>query len=57
MTRSSEIRRADERDAEAIAAILRGMGNENVGLDGTFDGNRVSGDYNLPAHSGMVFTI
>ena len=20
-------------------------------------GNRVSGDYNLPAHSGMVFTI
>lgn len=39
MTRAPEIRRATDDDAEGIAAILRGMGSENVGLQGTFDGN------------------
>ena len=41
MTRSTEIRRATADDAEGVAAILRGMGKENVGLQGPFDGQYV----------------
>jgi GNAT superfamily N-acetyltransferase len=38
---TTELRRATTADAEGIAAILRGMGKENVGLEGTFDGDRI----------------
>ena len=38
---TTELRRATAGDAEGIAAILRGMGKENVGLEGTFDGDRI----------------
>jgi GNAT superfamily N-acetyltransferase len=38
---TTELRRATAADAEGIAAILRGMGKENVGLEGTFDGDRI----------------
>ena len=41
MTRSTEIRKATPSDAEGVAAILRGMGQENVGLQGPFDGDYV----------------
>jgi len=41
MTRATEIRRAKDSDAEGIAAILRGLGKENVGLEGTFDADRI----------------
>ena len=40
MTRATEIRRATADDAEGVAAILRGMGAENVGLAGPYDGDR-----------------
>ena len=41
MTRATEVRKATDADAEGIAAILRGLGSEPVGLEGTFDGDRV----------------
>lgn len=41
MTRATEIRKAQSTDAEGVAAILRGMGGENVGLQGPFDGQYV----------------
>lgn len=41
MTRATEIRKATPADAEGVAAILRGMGKENVGLQGPFDGDYV----------------
>ncbi len=55
MTRSTEIRRATESDAEGIAAILRGMGKENVGLEGTFDGDRVRAWLKRLGEDGAIF--
>jgi ribosomal protein S18 acetylase RimI-like enzyme len=40
MTRATELRRAGEDDAEAIATIVRTLGSENVGLGPGFDGAR-----------------
>jgi GNAT superfamily N-acetyltransferase len=42
MTRATEIRKATEADCDGIAAILRAMGGENVGLEGPFDAERIS---------------
>ncbi len=39
--RASEIRRATKDDAEEISDILRVLGNENIGLSGTWDVERV----------------
>jgi len=39
--RASEIRRATKDDAEEISDILRVLGNENIGLSGTWDSERV----------------
>ena len=42
-----------------FAAVNPGTGAVTVRLPQTYTdakGNRVSGDYSLPAHSGMVFT-
>ena len=41
MSRAAQIRRATADDAEGVAAILRGIGQQNVGLDGVFDADRV----------------
>jgi GNAT superfamily N-acetyltransferase len=57
MTRSTEIRRATESDAEGIAAILRGMGKENVGLEGTFDGDRVRAWLKRLGDDGALFVV
>jgi GNAT superfamily N-acetyltransferase len=37
MTRTTEFRRATAEDADAIATIVRALGNENVGLGPDFD--------------------
>jgi len=55
MTRSTEIRRATDSDAEGVAAILRGMGKENVGLEGTFDAERVRGWVKRLGDEGAIF--
>jgi GNAT superfamily N-acetyltransferase len=39
--RASEFRRATKDDAEEISDILRALGNENIGLSGTWDVERV----------------
>ena len=40
MTRTTERRKATASDAEAIAAVLRGMGDENIGLGKDWDATR-----------------
>ena len=55
MTRATEIRRATDSDAEGVAAILRGMGKENVGLEGTFDAERVRGWVKRLGDEGAIF--
>ncbi|MGE3074333.1 MAG: N-acetyltransferase family protein [Dehalococcoidia bacterium] len=55
MTRTTDIRRATENDAEGIAAILRGLGSENVGLEGTFDAERVKNWLNRLGTEGVIF--
>lgn len=55
MTRATEIRRATADDAEGLAAILRGMGTENVALEGTFDGARVRAWLDRLGDSGAIF--
>lgn len=55
MTRTTEIRRATEGDAEGLAAILRGLGGENVGLEGTFDGDRVRAWLKRLGDDGAIF--
>ena len=55
MTRSTDIRRANDSDAEGVAAILRGMGKENVGLEGTFDAERVRGWMKRLGDDGALF--
>jgi len=55
MTRSTDIRRATLEDAEGVAAILRGMGSEPVGLDGTFDAERVRGWIKRLGDDGAIF--
>ena len=55
MNRSTEIRRATDSDAEGVAAILRGMGKENVGLEGTFDAERVRGWVKRLGDEGAIF--
>jgi|SRR5690349_15260246 GNAT superfamily N-acetyltransferase len=39
--RATEIRRATKEDAGAVAAVLRGLGDQNVGLSGEWDAERV----------------
>ncbi|MGE0598752.1 MAG: N-acetyltransferase family protein [Dehalococcoidia bacterium] len=55
MTRTTDIRRATENDAEGIAAILRSLGSENVGLEGTFDADRVKNWLNRLGTEGVIF--
>jgi ribosomal-protein-alanine N-acetyltransferase len=55
MTRATDIRRATDSDAEAIAAILRGLGSENVGLEGSFDADRVRGWLGRLGTEGAIF--
>ncbi len=55
MTRTTDIRRATENDAEGIAAILRGLGSENVGLEGPFDAERVKTWLNRLGTEGVIF--
>ena len=52
---SSEIRRATTDDAESIAAILRGMGPENVGLAGPFDADRARNWLKRLGEDGAIF--
>jgi RimJ/RimL family protein N-acetyltransferase len=39
--RATEIRRATKEDAGAVANVLRGLGDQNVGLSGEWDAERV----------------
>ena len=39
--RATEIRRASKDDADAVAAVIRGLGDQNVGLSGEWDAARV----------------
>lgn len=57
MTRATEIHRATDSatDCEGIAAIMRGMGPENVGLQGEFDANRVRGWIKRLGDEGAIF--
>jgi GNAT superfamily N-acetyltransferase len=55
MTRTTEIRRAAADDAESIAAILRGMGPENVGLAGPFDAERARNWLKRLGDDGAIF--
>lgn len=55
MTRSTEIRRATADDAEGVAAILRGIGTENVGLEGPFDAERVRTWLKRLGEDGAIF--
>jgi GNAT superfamily N-acetyltransferase len=55
MTRATEIRRATTADAEGIAAILRGMGAENVGLEGPFDAGRIEAWLRRLGDDGALF--
>jgi GNAT superfamily N-acetyltransferase len=55
MTRATEIRRATPAEAEGIAAILRGMGSENVGLEGPFDAARVEAWLRRLGDDGALF--
>jgi|SRR5687768_1486921 GNAT superfamily N-acetyltransferase len=55
MTRTTEIRRATADDAESIAAILRGMGPENVGLAGPFDAERARNWLKRLGDDGAIF--
>ncbi len=41
MTRATDIRRATEEDAEEIAAVIRGLGSEPVGLPSSMPPERV----------------
>lgn len=41
MTRATERRRATIADADAIAAVIRGLGPGNVGLEGDYTSDRV----------------
>ena len=52
---STEIRRATADDAESIAAILRGMGTENVGLGGPFDAERARNWIKRLGEDGAIF--
>jgi GNAT superfamily N-acetyltransferase len=57
MTRATEIHRATDNDSdcEGIAAIMRGMGAENVGLQGEFDANRARGWMKRLGEEGAIF--
>jgi GNAT superfamily N-acetyltransferase len=55
MTRTTEIRRATADDDESIAAILRGMGPENVGLAGPFDAERARNWLKRLGDDGAIF--
>ncbi len=55
MTRATEIRRATVADAEGVAAILRGLGKENVGLEGEFDTNRARNWLSRLGEDGAIF--
>jgi GNAT superfamily N-acetyltransferase len=55
MTRATEIRKATADDAEGVAAILRGMGKENVGLQGPFDGAYVRNWLKRLGEDGALF--
>lgn len=55
MTRAIDIRKATPTDAEGVAAILRGMGKENVGLQGPFDGDYVRGWLKRLGDDGALF--
>ena len=52
---STEIRRATADDAESIAAILRGLGPENVGLAGPFDADRARNWIKRLGEDGAIF--
>ena len=55
MTRATEIRKAIEADCDGIAAILRAMGSENVGLEGPWDAARISAWMKRVGDDGALF--
>ena len=57
MTRATEIHRATDKDSdcEGIAAIMRGMGAENVGLQGEFDAKRAGGWIKRLGEEGAIY--
>lgn len=55
MTRATEIRRATDADAESVAAIVRGIGGENVGLTGEFNAGRARGWIRRLGEEGCLF--
>jgi GNAT superfamily N-acetyltransferase len=52
---TTEIRRATADDAEGVAAILRGMGTENVGLAGEFNAERARNWLKRLGDDGAIF--
>ncbi len=55
MTRATEIRRATLDDAEGVAAIIRGLKGEDVGLTGEFDAERARGWIRRLGDEGCLF--
>ena len=52
---TTEIRRAVADDAEGIAAVLRGIGSDNVGLAGPFDADRARNWIKRLGDDGAIF--
>ena len=55
MTRSTEIRRATADDADSVAAIIRSLKGEDVGLTGDFDADRARGWIKRLGDEGCLF--
>ncbi|MGB4863621.1 MAG: GNAT family N-acetyltransferase [Tepidiformaceae bacterium] len=55
MTRAREIHKATENDVDGIAAILRGLGGEDVGLEGPFDAERARGWLGRLGDAGAIY--
>lgn len=55
MTRATEIRKATDGDADGVAAIVRGIGRDNVGLTGEFTTDRARGWIRRLGDEGCLF--
>lgn len=54
MTHSTAIHKATDADADGIAAILRAMGSENVGLQGPWDADRIKAWFQRLGDQGTI---
>lgn len=55
MTRTTDFRKATEQDAEAIANIVRSLGDENVGLPADFDAGKAREWVQRVGDQGVVY--